>query len=129
EQVCDRVRRRGLVFLISDCFDEVQPLLISLRHLRFRGHEVTLFPVLHPGELKLAFDGAGRFDALEAAEQLMTRPHLIRPAYLRALNDYLTELRKGCATYRVDYVQLDTSKPLGPVLAEYLNQRLRFRRV
>src|SRR5262245_19992802 len=90
EQVCDRVRRRGPVFLISDCFDEVQPLMTGLRHLRFRGHEVTLFHVLHPDELKFPFDGEVRFDALEDAEQLMTRPHLIRPAYLRALNDYLT---------------------------------------
>jgi uncharacterized protein (DUF58 family) len=124
EQVAERVRRRGLVFLISDCFDEVEPLLKGLRHLRFQGHEVTLFHVLHPDEVKFPFDGNVRFDGLEIPEELKTRPHLIRPAYLRVVRAYLDELKKGCDTYRVDYVQMDTTRPMHAALGEYLVRRL-----
>src|SRR5262249_30192975 len=46
-ELADKTRRRGLVFLISDCFDEVESTLKGLRHLRFQGHEVTIFHVLH----------------------------------------------------------------------------------
>ena len=35
--LAQQVRRRGLVFLISDCFDDVADVLSGLQHLRFRG--------------------------------------------------------------------------------------------
>jgi uncharacterized protein (DUF58 family) len=129
EQLAEKVNRRGLVFLISDCFDRVADLLKGLQHLRFRGHEVIVFHVLHHDELEFPFEGTTRFEGLEIPQHLMTRPQLIRPAYLRAVRSYLDELRRGCEGYRCDYVLMDTSKPLGPVLAEYLAARLRVRRI
>jgi hypothetical protein len=129
QQLAESVNRRGLVFLISDCFDRVEDLLRGLQNLRFRGHEVVVFHVLHHDELEFPFEGTTRFDGLEVVQQLMTRPQLIRPAYLRAVRAYLDELRRGCDAHRCDYVLLDTSKPLGPALSEYLAGRLRVRRV
>lgn len=124
-EFAQRIRRRGLVFLISDCFDDVTSLLGGLRHLRFLGHEVTVFHVLHPDELGFPFEGMTKFDGLEEKQHVLTRPHLIRPAYLRALRTYLDELRLGCEANRCDYQLLDTSRPLGGVLAEHLSRRLR----
>ena len=120
-----QVRRRGLVFLISDCFDDVAALLGGLQHLRFRGHEVTVFHILHPDELGFPFSGQVKFDGLELPQHLLTRPHLIRPAYLRALRAYLDELRRGCEANRVDYVLTDTSRPLAETLGAYLARRLK----
>jgi uncharacterized protein (DUF58 family) len=125
--LAQQVRRRGLVFLISDCFDEVEGLLAGLRHLRFQGHEVTVFHTLHPDELGFPFDGMIRFEGMEERIDLRTRPHLIRPAYLRTLQAYLQELRAGCEANRCDYVLLDTSRPLGEALAEYFARRQRVR--
>jgi uncharacterized protein (DUF58 family) len=127
DQLAQQIRRRGLVFLISDCFDDVPRLLSSLQHLRFHGHEVTVFHVLHRDEIDFPFEGMVRFDGLEERLDLLTRPHLIRPAYLRALQAYFQELRSGCEASRCDYVLVDTSRPLGETLAEYLGQRLRVR--
>jgi len=129
QEIAEKVRRRGLVFLISDCLDQVEGLLRGLEHLRFQGHEVTVFHVLHEDELRFPFEGMTRFEGMENVQHLLTRPHLIRPAYLRALKDYLEQLRIGCERLHCDYVLLDTSRPLGPVLAEYLASRLRVRRV
>jgi len=127
--LAEKVRRRGLVFLISDCFDEVGPLLEGLRHLRFMGHEVTLFHILHPDETGFPFEGMIKFDGMELKEHLLTRPHLIRPSYLRALQAYMKELQSGCETNRVDYVLMDTSRPLAETLTSYLARRLRIRRI
>lgn len=127
QQLAEKARRRGLVFMISDCFDDVDSLLKGLQNLRFLGHEVTLFHVLHNDELTFPFEGMTRFDALEAGDQLKTLPHLIRPAYQRALKQYLQKLKSGCDAQRVDYVQLNTSENLGTHLAEYLAGRLRVR--
>jgi uncharacterized protein (DUF58 family) len=126
-ELAQEVRRRGLVFLISDCFDDVERLLQGLKHLRFQGHEVTVFHVLHPDELEMPFDGMVKFDGLEERKHLLARPQLIRPAYLRALKKYLTELRAGCEANRCDYVLLETSRPLGNALSAYLARRQRVR--
>lgn len=129
EQVAERIRRRGMVFLISDCFDEVEPLLKGLRNLRFQGHEVTLFHIMHRDEVEFPFTGNVKFDGLEIPEELKTRPHLIRPNYKRVVNSYLDELRKGCDAARVDYVFMDTTKPLEVSLGAYLIRRLQMGRI
>jgi uncharacterized protein (DUF58 family) len=129
QQLAEKARRRGLVFLISDCFDSVESILTGLRNLRFQGHEVIVFHVMHDDELELPFEGMTRFDGLEMPMQLLTRPQLIRPAYLKALKAFLTELRHGCEAQRCDYVLLNTKRPLGATLQEYLAARLLVRRI
>jgi uncharacterized protein (DUF58 family) len=125
--LASQVRRRGLVFLISDCFDEVASLLGGLQHLRFGGHEVIVFHVLHPDEVDFPFDGMVKFDAVEEKRELLTRPHLIRPAYLRALQKYLQDFQAGCERNRCDYVLLNTARPLSEALTAYLARRQRVR--
>jgi len=124
DEVADRVSRRSIVVLISDCLEDLEPILAGLRHVRFRGHEVVLFHVLHRDEIEFPLDGNIRFIGLEGYEELMTRPHMLRPAYLRIVNKYLADIQRGCDTSGVDYVRLMTDKPLGPALAEYLVRRL-----
>jgi uncharacterized protein (DUF58 family) len=126
-QLADKIRRRGLVFLISDCFDDVGALLAGLQHLRFQGHEVMVFHVLHPDEIGFPFEGMTRFVGLEEHKHLLTRPQLIRPAYLRALRAFLSALQSGCEANRCDYILMDTSRPLADALTEYLARRQRVR--
>lgn len=125
--IANQARRRGLFFLISDCFDDVDSILGGLQHLRFSGHEVVVFHIIHPDELDFPFNGMIKFDAMEEKMHLMTRPQLIRPNYLRALKKYLDELQQGCERNRCDYVQVNTGKPLVETLTEYLARRLRTR--
>ncbi len=125
--LAQQLRRRGLVFLISDCFDDVESLMSGLQHLRFGGHEVTIFHVLHPDEVDFPFNGMVKFDGMEDGIKLLTRPQLIRPAYRRALEKYLKEMQQGCERNRCDYVPLSTGRPLSEALTEYLARRLRVR--
>jgi uncharacterized protein (DUF58 family) len=122
-----QVRRRGLVFLISDCFDEVEPLLDGMQHLRFQGHEVIVFHILHPDEVEFPFSGMVKFDGMEDRRELLTRPQLIRPAYLRALKQYLSELQRGCERNHCDYVLMNTGRPLAETLTAYLARRQKVR--
>ncbi len=124
DQVADLVSRRGIVMVISDAFDDVEAVVKGLRHLRFRGHEVILFHILHRDEVEFPLDGNIRFIGLEGFEELMARPHLLRPAYLKAVNEYLAAIQKGCDSSGVDYVRLTTDRPLVGPLGEYLIRRL-----
>lgn len=124
ETFAERVSRRGIVFLISDCFDDVEPIIRGLQHVRLRGHEVVLFHVLHRDEVEFPIDGNVRFIDLELGDELMTRPHLLKPAYLRAFNEFLTAVQKGCDASRVEYVRMRTDKPMKAALGDYLVKRL-----
>lgn len=124
EQLAERVSRKGIICIFTDGFDDVQPMLTGLRHLRFRGHEVILFHILHRDEVEFPLDGNVRFIDLEGVEELMTRPHLLRPAYLRAIDAYLKEMEKGCDAGGVEYVRMLTDKPVRVALGEYLIKRL-----
>ena len=123
--LANQVRRRGLVFLISDCFDDVGQLLDGLQHLRFGGHEVVVFHILHPDEVDFPFNGMVKFDGMEENLQLLTRPQMIKPAYQRALHKYLDELQQGCERNGCDYVPMATGRPLEEALTGYLARRLR----
>jgi uncharacterized protein (DUF58 family) len=124
ERMTEQVSRRGLVFLISDCFDDVDKLLNGLRQVRFRGHEVCLFHVLHADEIDFPLDGNVRFNNLEGADYLLARPHLLRPAYRKVIQQYLSDLQRGCDGSRIDYVPMRTDKNLAQGLGEYLVRRL-----
>ena len=51
------LNRRGVIVLISDLLAPLEDLGRELGKLRARGHEVYLFQILDPLELKLDFDG------------------------------------------------------------------------
>lgn len=125
--IATQVRRRGLFFLISDCFDDVESILGGLQHLRFGGHEVVVFHILHPDEIDFPFNGMVKFDGMEEKLHVLTRPQLVRPTYLQALEKYLKELQEGCERNRCDYVLMNTGKPLAETLTAYLAKRLKTR--
>lgn len=125
--IANQARRRGLIFLISDCFDEVEPFLEGVQHLRFQGHEVIVFQILHPDEVDFPFDGMVKFVGMEEPLQRLTRPQMIRPAYQRALRKYLDDFQGGLERNRCDYFLMNTGRPLEESLIEYLARRLKMK--
>ncbi|HEV3145739.1 MAG TPA: DUF58 domain-containing protein, partial [Gemmataceae bacterium] len=60
-------RRRGMVVILSDCFDDVDRLLRALQHFRHKRHEVLLFHILAPEEMDFPFSRLTQFRNLEIA--------------------------------------------------------------
>ncbi len=119
--VADRIRRRGLVVLISDCFDDVDALISGLHHFRHRKHEVVLMQVMAPEELTFPFRRWSQFRCLEApSTRLMLDPASVRDAYLRRVGAFLTDLKRRCGEMEIDYVQLNTAEPYDDALVRYL---------
>jgi len=124
-EMADRLPRRGFVMLFSDLLDNTDDFIKGLDHLRFRGHNVTVFQVLDPEELTFPFRGTCRFRGLEDAAELVTQPNRIREAYLEELRKLTSAVRRGCERREADYVLVDTSRPLDEVLAAHLLERMR----
>jgi uncharacterized protein (DUF58 family) len=115
-----RLKRRGIVMLFSDLFDHVEQFLAGIEHLRFVGQQVIVFHVLDPHELTLPLRGAVRFRGLEGEPAVVTEPRRVRAAYLRELNAWLGRVRRACEHRRVDYMLVDTSRPVAAVLSSFL---------
>src|SRR3954454_379594 len=124
-EIAGRARQRGLVMLFSDLFDDVPAIVLGLQHLRYDRHEVIVFHVLDPAELDFPFEDATLFRGLEIPAELLTDPRGLRQGYLRELNAFRDELRRGCRKLNVDLVPLRTDQPLGLTLARYLAHRVR----
>lgn len=120
-----RIPRRGFVMVFSDLFDDTEGFVKGIDHLRFRGHNVTVFHLLDPYELKFPFGGTWRFLGLEEEPQITTQPKRIRAAYLEELRKFIAQIRSACERSHADYVMVDTSRPIEEVLAAYLLRRMR----
>jgi uncharacterized protein (DUF58 family) len=123
-ELARRIKRRGLLVVLSDCFDDLPGLRQALAYLRSRGHEVLLLHTMAPEELSFDFGTWSRFECLEVdGSYLSLDPALVRSDYLENISSFLTELKRICAENGCDYHPLPTDRPLGEGLAWYLQRR------
>lgn len=122
-EMAERFRKRGIVLVFSDLFDDPAGMLVGLRHFRHRRHDVIVFHVLDPAELEFGFERLTLFRGLEQLGDVLVDPKAVRKAYLRELERFIHRVKEGCRMQRIDYVQLRTDRPLAPALAGYLAAR------
>jgi uncharacterized protein (DUF58 family) len=122
-EMAERIKKKGLVIVISDLFDEPATILSGLRHFRHRRHEVILFHILDEWEKTFPFEAMTKFKGLEALGEVTADPRAIRRAYLDELERFRWEIKRGCRQDRIDYVDIDTSMPLDVALTSYLATR------
>lgn len=125
-RVAEQLTRRGIIVLISDLYDEPEPLLTALEHLRFRGNEVIVFHILDRQELDFDFAEPLVLEDAETEEQLHVLPDVLRDEYRRAMRNHIDAISEGAARNRIDYELLKTSEPLDAALFSYLARRSQF---
>ncbi len=121
--VSDRLRRRGIVVVISDLYDEPDNVMNGLRHLAFRGNDVIVFQILDPSELHFDFQDAAQFVDMETRAEMHVIPDYVRTGYRKLLGDQIAEYEKECRKDRMDFLMIDTSRPLDSALFSYLARR------
>jgi uncharacterized protein (DUF58 family) len=122
--LAERLKKRGIVLVLSDLFDDVKSVMAGLKHFRHRRHEVVLFHVLDPAELEFPFQQVTLFKGLEQFPDVLTEPRALRKAYLEEFNRFLREVKQGCRALRIDYVEMRTDQPLDIALSSYLASRM-----
>jgi uncharacterized protein (DUF58 family) len=125
EDLARRLRRGGLVILISDLLLDRERALRSLTYLRHRGHQVMVFHLLDPGERELAGAGQVRFRDPESDEELQVDLTEVRDDYRSAVDRALEQWRRDLRAGGIEYVVLDTSRPLVPALRAFMEKRRR----
>jgi len=119
----ERITRRGIVVVISDCYDDPDALISSLQHLRFKGNDVIVFHVLDKNELDFEFSEPVLLEDAETEEQIHVLPEVLAEGYRNTIRAHIDQLREGAARNRIDYELLTTDKPLDFALFSFLAKR------
>jgi uncharacterized protein (DUF58 family) len=122
-QVAEVIRRRSILVLVSDCYDDPDVTIRALAALRDRGHDVIVFHVLDPAELTFPFEQASPFEDLETGERVPVVPATMRDEYRALMGAHCDTLARRLGDHRIDYCRADTGKPLDFALLEYLTRR------
>lgn len=122
-RLAEKIRRPGLVVVISDFLEEPEDVILALRNLRHRRGNVLALQILDPIERTFDFPSAGTFRDLENGEEIESQPALVRDAYREAVEEFTGEIRRGCQENRVEYALIDTSTPFDRALLEVMATR------
>jgi len=122
--LAERLKKRGVVLILSDLFDDVGSMLAGLKHFRHRRHEVILFHVLDPAEIEFPFSQTTLFKGLEGLPEVLTDPRSLRMAYLVEFAAFQKQVRTGCRALGIDYFEMRTDQPMDVALSTYLASRM-----
>jgi len=122
-EMAERIKKRGLIILISDLMDDQESVLSGLKHFRHNKQEVILFHILDRKELDFDFNARTRFKDMESGSLLTTEPWQIKSSYKKRIQLLQDEYKKQCRKQLIDYVPLFTDQSLDIALNSYLNKR------
>lgn len=125
DKLADQIKRRGLIVIISDFFDDLESISSALKHFRHKENEVILFQILDPRELDFNFGRAAKFIDLESKEELVTNSHQLKESYQKAVQEFISKIKNICYNQNVDYNLIVTSDPFDKALREFLSKRAR----
>ena len=124
-KLANRFKRRCLIVLISDLYDEPEEVMRALHHFRHRRHEVILFHVFDKAEIDFPFRDLVAFHDLETNQRIQVDPSYVREQYVAQMEEFIENYRRACAEAHIDYVLTDTSVPYDLMLTKYMAKRNR----
>jgi uncharacterized protein (DUF58 family) len=119
-ELAETVRQRALVVVISDLFMDPEELAGCFGHLRFRRHDVAVFHLLDPQELRFDFRRPTRFVDMEGGSVLFADPVDIAARYRQALDGWLAAIRHIVLEQGNDHHRVGLDESYEKVLARFL---------
>ena len=124
-EMAERIKRRGLVIIISDLLDDAERIISGLQHFRYNKHEVIVFHVLDPRERDFNFGGEALFRDMETGEEVSTLPYQMKKGFAREVSRFSETIASACRQSNIDYHPIDTAMPFDQALYAFLSKRER----
>lgn len=121
------LRRRGIVVVMSDFYADPEQIVKVIEPLRYRGNEVIMFHLLDPNEVAPKFRDPVLLLDVEDDSAMEVSPEYARNEYRSKIDSHIAALADKAAAAGLEYVFMDTSKPLDQGLRSYLAMRQRRR--
>lgn len=123
ERATQLLRRRGMLVVVSDFYDDEDGTARALRRAARQGHDVSVVQVLSPGELALADHGAVEFVDAESGARMTTDADAIAVAYAAAVGDFAARCRAEAVHSSIEYARMLTDTPPERALRDFLQRR------
>ncbi len=124
-EIAEKIKRRGLIIIISDFFDDVDTVIKSLKTFSYKKNEVIVFQILDPLERSFSFGKDAIFRDMETLEEMTTQPFQIQKAYKEAMEEFTGKIKRECLNANFDYNLIDTSTSFDTALYTYIQKRSR----
>ena len=128
DKMAEHFKRRSIVALVSDLYENPADLLESLKPYRSLGNDVIVFHILDPAEISFPYTEPSRFEDLESGEHVPVVPEVFAEQYRQMMREHIAAISAKCSEARIDYLQLTTNQPLDEALFYYLGNRERLMR-
>lgn len=122
-EVAEKIKKRGLIVVISDFFDEPEKVESALKKFRFKQNEVITFQILDKQEINFAFTKDAIFKDLESQEEILTQPFQIRNSYNQLISQFLSSLKKNLLNHQIDHNIILTDESFDKALLSFLKKR------
>jgi uncharacterized protein (DUF58 family) len=119
------LKRRGIVIVLSDFYEKPEQIVKVIEPLRYRGNEVVLFHILDPNELAPKFRDPVLLQDVEDDTAMEVSPDYARNEYKAKIDDHMHTLSDKARAAGLEYVFMNTAKPLDQGLRDYLAIRQR----
>jgi len=122
-EVAEKIKKRGLIVVISDFLDVPEKVESALKKFRFKQNEVITFQILDPREVRFDFSKDAIFKDVESEEELLTQPYQIRKSYQDLMNQFLSTLKKNLLNHQIDHNLILTTETFDKALLSFLKKR------
>jgi uncharacterized protein (DUF58 family) len=122
-ELAQKIKRRGLVVVVSDLLDEPRAVLRALRSFRYRKHELLVLHILDPDESTFPFEKQALFVDMETENEMTIQPDLVRASYRKKFQRLLDSYRHTLLSARIGYELMYTNTPYDRALLAYVHKR------
>lgn len=131
-KVADKLKKRSLIVIFSDMFDnenEEDRLFYALQHLKHNKHEILLFHVVDKKtEEDFVFDDRPyEFTDLESGDKVKLNPSQYRDNYKKYISGFTKRLKMKCNQFKIDFIEADINQETDQILTPYLIKRRRMK--
>ncbi len=123
-----RLRKRGVVILISDLLESPAMLIKRLKEIRQRQNEVIVFQILDPAEVVFPFQDTCIFRDLETGEEIVVNPMDLRRDYTEKMQELQRRYKEAFFACGIDYACLTTDQDLAINIKSLLLRRARVKK-
>ena len=121
---CDSLfKRRGLIVVLSDFWDDPDQTFDALSRFLHRKFQILLLQIAHPHELDLPEVNVARFRDLETQDEVEVETEEIRQAYRELARQRTERLAREANLRRMDHALIRTDRPYLEAIEAYLGFR------
>ncbi|HPN39171.1 MAG TPA: DUF58 domain-containing protein [Melioribacteraceae bacterium] len=121
--VAEKIKKRGMIIIISDFFDNLESVITALKHFHYKNNDVIVFHLLDRIESTFGFGRDAIFIDKETGEELTTQSSQIQKSYINLFDNFTNTLKSECLKYGMDYNLVFTDMTYDKALQSFFIKR------